>query len=454
MYTLYNNDCYEQLKSMLDNSVDSIVTDPPYGLGKQPDIVEVMKDWVEKGHHDITGKGFMGKEWDSFVPQPLLWKECFRVLKPGGHLLSFFGSRTYDIGSMAIRFAGFEIRDTIMYIYGSGFPKSLNIGKAIDDLQGNEREIIYDDNRKKRLKNQTEDYDSPNGWKTVKRNINLTKGNSEHEGWQTNLKPAVEPIVLARKPISENTIVENVLRWGTGGINIEDCRIESSASDIEKIEKTVKTYSNLKSIGGDGIYSGGNKYDRSTFSAKNGRFPSNVIHDGSNEVLENFPYTKSGGGNKLPDSSNVYIGNSHHHSKTKGFNQTYQKDEGSASRFFYCAKVSPSERNMGFEKSSEKQNTHPTLKPLSLMKYLVRLVTPRNGIVLDPFMGSGTTGMACVLEGFNFIGIEREKEYFDIANVRINYVENNKEEVIDKKKNKSVKKEKFIENKKQDLTIF
>jgi site-specific DNA-methyltransferase (adenine-specific) len=413
---------------MKDNSIDSIVTDPPYGLGKEPDIVEVMKSWIETGYHKIQGSGFMGKEWDSFVPQPIVWKEIYRVLKPGGHILCFSGTRTVDWMGMSLRFAGFEIRDTLAWIYGSGFPKSLNIGKAIDVIQGNEREVLGNNGTRP--------------IQTREENI-ITKGNTEWEGWGTALKPALEPIILARKPISEKTIAENVLRWGTGGINIDDCRIDYSNNDDSRIGKEYKH--NAKA----GLEIGNHKNNKDgqeqLLHNPEGRFPANVLHDGSEEVIQNFPYSKSSGGSG--QATKQKSGYKNNGIQFSGYKQGYEadglggyRDEGSASRFFYCAKASQEERIMGLYDNNEKQNFHPTVKPLKLMRYLCKLITPKNGVILDPFMGSGTTGMSAILENFNFIGIEKEKEYFELSNQRIKYVKDNKEkfDFYEEKKEKNI----------------
>ena len=305
---LINSDCIKEMEKLINNGVqiDSIVTDPPYHLT------------------------FMGKEWDGgdIAFRKETWELCFKLLKPGGHLLAFSGSRTYHRMAVAIEDAGFEIRDQMMWLYGSGFPKSLNIGKAVDKKQGNDRVAVGE--RTRNIK----PFDDDNGWNSNNTTGNhiYTKGNSEWEGWGTALKPAHEPIVMARKPISEKSITDNVLKHRTGGINIDECRVGNE----------VKT--------------------------QQGRYPANVMHDGL---------------------------------------------ETEWARYFYCPKTSKSERH------NADKNTHPTVKPVELMKYLCRLVTSKGGTVLDPFMGSGSTGMAAKDEGFDFIGIEKEPEYYDIAEARI-----------------------------------
>jgi len=389
---------------MPDNSVDSIVTDPPYGLS------------------------FMGKKWDYDVPKVDIWKEVLRVLKPGGHLLSFAGSRTYHRMAVNIEDAGFEIRDQIMWVYGSGFPKSHNIGKSVDKLQGNEREVVGKSNGAGKLMedrpwNKNPEYD---------KNINITKGSSPYEGWGTALKPAHEPIVVARKPLSESTIAENVLKWGTGGLNIDASRVEGEAWKSVAPNKGGRIGGIL---GKQTEHPGGDAHPQ-------GRFPANFIHDGSDEVVGLFPDTKSKPRNDVGRELKKTRGIT----GMSGAKWTRQiddyNDSGSASRFFYCAKASKKDRNEGLEGFEEKENAgsyefrtdgsldgkttqakanfHPTVKPTSLMQYLVRLVTPKGGTVLDPFMGSGSTGKACKLEGFDFIGIEMDAEYVKIADARIN----------------------------------
>jgi len=360
-------DCLDKLKELDDNSVDSIVTDPPYGLS------------------------FMGKKWDYDVPSQEIFEECLRVLKPGGYLLSFAGSRTYHRMAVRVEDAGFEIRDQIMWIYGSGFPKSLNIGKKVD----------------------------------------------EYEGWGTALKPAHEPIVMARKPLSEKTVVNNVLEWGTGGINIEESRIPYKSKDDMEIRKNTHRETNKL---GDGNFGGG-KYSQ---PVESGRFPSNIILDKeAGKILdEQTGQLKSG---DMPGKYKGWGKNGIYGSADNKLEQTYYGDKGGASRFFYCPKTSKKDRNEGLDDFEEKKsrkwrddkgmkftgsgnprkemskNFHPTVKPTDLMLYLIRLVTPTVGTTLDPFMGSGSTGKAAVRGGFNFVGIEREKEYIEIAEARIQY---------------------------------
>lgn len=327
---IYQGNNMEVLRGLDCDSIDSVCTDPPYGLK------------------------FMSKKWDYDVPAKELWIEVLRVLKPGGHLLSFGGTRTYHRMVVNIEDAGFEIRDQIQWLYGSGFPKSHNIGKKI----------------------------------------------KEYNGWGTALKPANEPICLARKPLSEKTIVDNVLKWGAGGINIDGCRIEANDQDV--LDAAVKRMT-------------GNSKNKGAFQrsesikpvSAQGRFPANIILDeAAAEML------------------------------------------GEPARFFYQAKASKAERNAGLEgmavqsirqddrrpnshdifntegcnrntDNKPQQNHHPTVKPIRLMAYLTKLITPVNGTVLDPFMGSGTTGIACKQNGFDFIGIELDKEYYNIAQKRL-----------------------------------
>jgi DNA modification methylase len=490
-YKILSGDNLEQIKTLADCSIDAIVTDPPYGLGQEPDALQVLTDWTTKGFHEIEGRGFAGKTWDAFVPQPLLWRECFRVLKPGGYLLSFAGARTYDWMVLGLRLGGFEIRDQLLWLYGSGFPKSLNLSMAIDaaDAPGKQRarqlqftawmrstgltaRAINDatgtnmgghyltdkeqpsiatlehldklrpllgpipewveemarqrsagsDNIKKRrpvdvrVKNQSVmrsiGNDSVAGWYTQ------TEGHTDQarawEGWGTTLKPAHEPIVMARKPF-KGTVAENVLTNGTGGLNIGACRVPY----LDPADLQSATWGRGTNIQG-GNFVGAQEGDGRTNIEGNpqGRFPSNVVHDGSPEVLEYFSaYGERG--QKLP---------------TAGKETTDHQDSGSAARFFYCAKATKKDRDEGLEfmqlqkQGSPRRNAHPTVKPTALMAWLCRLVTPPGGLILDPFAGSGSTGKAAILEGFNVVLMEREAEYLPLISARLRYAQ----EVLDK----------------------
>ena len=339
---LHNKDCIVQMQKMIDEGVqvDSVVTDPPYELN------------------------FMGKSWDStgIAFQKNTWELALQLLKPGGHLLAFAGSRTYHRMAVAIEDAGFQIRDQIMWLYGSGFPKSLNVSKAIDKSAGATPTIVKEGDTVRRIRPGA-DQNKDGTWEKLKDRTythTITKGTTPEakkwDGWGTALKPAHEPVVLARKPL-EVTVAENVLKHGTGGINIDGCRIKTDE---------------LKHFNRESFaWEGKSLYNEQTYTPSvEGRYPANVMHDGLEQEW---------------------------------------------ARFFYCSKVSKKERNRGLDK-----NNHPTVKPIELMKYLCRLVTPKGGTILDPFMGSGSTGMAAKDEGFEFIGIEKEKEYFEIAEQRIN----------------------------------
>lgn len=381
---IYNMDCLEGMKRLPDNSIDAVVTDPPYGLS------------------------FMGKKWDYDVPTVEIWKECLRVLKPGGYLLAFAGTRTQHRMAVRIEDAGFEIRDMIAWVYGSGFPKSLNIGKAVDKLQGNEREDLgYNDNSRTN-KPDVDVYEAGIRGKESR----LSKGYSQWEGWGTALKPALEPITVARKPL-EGTVAENCLKWGVGGINIDGCRVGMSEQDKEGSSGNWKPKGyELK----DSIYEFGTKVVKT--EQPSGRFPANFIHDGSDEVVGLFPNCK-GWSSQKHNSFNPYGGNALNKSNSirEGEYEGYN-DSGSAARFFYCAKASKSERNTGCE-DLEKKNNHPTVKPIAVMEYLINLVSREGHVILDPFSGSGTTAIAAFNKGRNFIGFEISKEYCEIAKRRV-----------------------------------
>jgi site-specific DNA-methyltransferase (adenine-specific) len=373
---IYSGDCLDVLRTLPADSVDAIVTDPPYGLS------------------------FMGKRWDYDVPSEEIWRECLRVLKPGGHLLAFAGTRTQHRMAVRIEDAGFEIRDLIAWVYGSGFPKSLDVSKAIDKAAGAEREVVGMRKREGGPAGMTQ----AAGWNagpmsndnsTVAITAPATDAARQWAGWGTALKPALEPITVARKPLI-GTVAENVLAHGTGALNVDGCRVEGAPPSVPQPvfnSPTGRTYGMKTGEGRNG-----------EMSQAAGRWPANLIHDGSEEVV-----------GLLND----------------------------AARFFYCAKASKADRDEGCEgmeararkaysgpvtsdprMTHEQQrlpsrNHHPTVKPTDLMRYLCRLVTPPGGTVLDPFMGSGSTGKAAMLEGFGFIGIERDPEYVKIAEARI-----------------------------------
>jgi len=421
---LINADCIQAMREMAENSVDSIVTDPPYELG------------------------FMGKKWDSsgIAFNVEVWQQALRVLKPGGHLLAFSGSRTYHRMVVAIEDAGFEIRDQIMWIYGSGFPKSHDVSKAIDKRAGAQREVVGK-------------YVSPEGTSGGKGRKFIYAGTlldglpditapstleaQQWQGWGTALKPAHEPIVVARKPLI-GTVAENVLQHNVGGLNIDGCRIASNLDEFFSAKGKPRSGKGHAHGYGMGEGFGG---DAANAPHTAGRWPANIIFDEqAAELLD-----EQSGTSKSPkpyiaeeykETSMFGIGGVNH---AKEFG-----DSGGASRFFYCAKASKRDRNEGLEhledgrvpyeshrpnyantkgvetpfagtgrSGNNLKNFHSTVKPTSLMQYLVRLVTPPNGLVLDPFMGSGSTGKACALEHFDFVGIELNAEYIKICEARI-----------------------------------
>jgi DNA modification methylase len=434
-YIIYHGDCLEQLKKLDDDIIDSIVTDPPYGLSKHDTdkVIDCLSAWISGKPYEPNGSGFMGKTWDAWVPGPEIWKECLRVLKPGGHILAFSGTRSMDLMAISIRLAGFELRDSIgythsgndapllAYTFGSGFPKSHNVSIAIDKAAGAEREVV----------GQRDTFTGSNketNWKCssprlMDITVPATPEAKQWSGWGTALKPAWEPIILARKPLI-GTVAENVLQYGTGALNIDGCRIDANG------EKTGGNgYIGLKQSKGWNANNMPYKREQEQ-STTQGRWPANVTHDGSDEVLRLFPEAKSRS-NKGPSFNKIdEYGFTSPHECGSEYNHDKPGEIGSAARFFYCAKASKKDRNSG-----DTNNTHTTVKPTDLMRWLVRLVTQTNGIVLDPFMGSGSTGKACMLEGFRFIGIEREAEYVEIAKARLDHAMK-----IDTDKSKSNKK--------------
>lgn len=401
---ILRGDCLEIMATMPAESVDAIVTDPPYGLG------------------------FMGKKWDALPPGQDWAEECLRVLKPGGHLLAFGGSRTYHRLAVAVEDAGFEIRDQIMWLYGSGFPKSHDVSKAIDKAAGAEREVVGLHTAPATTLGNERTMDGGAAHDLVPLTAPATPEAVKWSGWGTALKPAHEPVVVARKPLI-GTVAQNVERFGVGGLNIDGCRAGTGGGTA-----------------GAGPGPQGGIYDNKLNGKRGeaveglGRWPANLVLDeqaGAMLDAQSGP-SKSRKGKPRRGTSGVGWGMS-------ATGAEYE-DSGGPSRFFYCAKANKKERNAGLDGIPKKPpafgaatgdglgrgisntrqdihsaNHHPTVKPIAVMRWLVRLVTPPGGTVLDPFVGSGTTGIAAGLEGFEFIGIEREEEYADLAEARIEH---------------------------------
>jgi len=400
---VHAGDNLELLRGLPDCSVDAVVTDPPYGLGRQPDAVAMLRDWMTTGHHEVKGSGFMGRHWDAFVPQPALWSEVHRVLKPGGHLLAFFGTRTYDLGALAIRLAGFEVRDCLMWVYGSGFPKSHDVAAALDRELGAVRQKVRHAPRPETSGTFSGKADTrpwieqarARGYHETDGPDAVTDAAKQYDGWGTALKPACEPIVMARKPLSESSIARNVLRWGTGGINVGACRI--ACTDKTKFPAGCITDSESVFGGGRGLY---DHRPRPKDKEPGGRWPANLIHDGSAAAVAGMPETGAAS-LRSPSGRAMFTGTAAMRASATIDNTVRgcTDDGGSAARYFYTAKASPRERA---------GTRHPTVKPLALMRHLVRLVTPAGGVVLDPFLGSGTTMIAADVEGFTLYGAEAE----------------------------------------------
>lgn len=447
--TIVCADSLAHLRTMDDDSVDAIITDPPYGLSAtKPDKVnEAIGAWASGDReHMPQGRGFMGADWDSFVPPPALWDECLRVLKPGGHLAAFAGARTYDLMGLSIRLSGFEIRDGLSWIYGSGMAHGQNIGKAVAKRSD----------------------ESADAW----------------QGWNTGLKPAQEPIVLARKPLSESTAVGNVLAHGTGAVNVDACRIEHrSQADMDESVGKNRHADYGTAPGRNRVYGDYSTVESKNYDGAQGRYPSNVIlthtsecqlvgqksvksdshhpatrpsggigstgHGGQSGLVERSPGTETvedwecktgcpvaevdaqSGVSKSSGGNGVGYGRSGGVYGAGGKQGVAQNagglgDIGGASRFFftteasfvYSAKAGAKERPVVTRADGETVR-HVSVKPLKVMRWLVRLLTPPGGTILDPFAGSGTTVEAAMLEGFESIGIEKEADYVDLIQVRI-----------------------------------
>jgi DNA modification methylase len=389
-YTLYRGDNRLALAQIKDASIDVLISDPPYGMSQeQPDARKMLKAWVNgRDYKPKAKKGFFGAEWDAFVPQVSFWKEANRVLKPGGWCLAFFSARTYDIGTMAIRLAGFQVHDCIQWIYGTSSPRNHRMDRAVDRKKGVDIKKHYT-----RMGGNHPQTDEAKRW----------------TGWGTNLRPCVELIALCRKP-PEGSIVENVLKYNIGALNIEAARVPLASTYSYDSKQSKKRVIPLKTLEGKQLTD-----DNIPYLNENGRFPSHLILD--------------------PDSGKV-------------LDSTTANE---VSRFFYQPKVTQAERDWGTDGLAYKvtsavestsplmlrkgwegqqknhflsRNNHPTVKPVALMRYLVRLVAPYGAKVLDPFMGSGSTGIATLLEGCRFVGMEMDKSYFKIARTRIAFTEN------------------------------
>lgn len=462
-YKLYHGSMLDMLEVIEPNSIDSIVTDPPYELN------------------------FMNKGWDSsgIAFQADTWKKCYEVLKPGGYLLAFGGSRTYHRIAVAIEDAGFEIRDTIMWLYGSGMPKSMNLGKAVESKLVNGSANTQDWKNLKGTKVETGDWGistnsfeygarpsdyTEDGHMRVDKVDYQTEEGKQWDGWGTSLKPAYEPVIVARKPCDGST-TDNVLKYGVGGINIDECRVGTE-------ERTF-----LSGKGTNGNCYGNYNTEENEEVTVNGRFPANVIltydETDEKEVCGGMPDTVSNGGTPtMPDLRDVGAKSKEaigidklsfgqvSNAERKASDYVAPMDSGSAARYFYCAKASKADRDEGLDELPDKsiafsnqaqaelkrggelqdgglnkilvrKNIHPTVKPTTLMQYLVRLVTPKNGTVLDPFNGSGSTGKAVMYENkerdvnYKYVGIELTEEYLPIAQARIEYAIKASKNIVD-----------------------
>ena len=489
---VFNADCLEWLRQQPDNSIDAVICDPPYGLSntKPAQVADVLAAWVTGDTEAVPAKrgGFMGKDWDSFVPPPAVWEECMRVLKPGGHMAVFAGARTQDLMGLSIRLAGFEIRDTLGWVYGSGFPKSHDIGKAIDKRPGvyHHREFAAHLKEKREAAglsrqdvservvgtrsgacwnwehHQFPKYEwwpalrdllgldearwgqivaeadrevvgakrvtgaegtaggfangiaSQRGLATGEREIDITAPATSEaqrwDGWGTALKPAIEPIILARKPL-DGTVANNVLAHGVGGLNIDACRVGT------EVRVNPPGSTNPRVAMGDGWN------EDATPTVAVGRFPANVLldeHAAKEMDKQSGVLVKRGNTKPVSRKSDGDTATGFGHGKD--FNFAYDNG-GGASRFFpvfkYQAKAPKKERPV-IEREDGTKIQHPTVKPVALMEWLIALITPPNGTVLDPFAGSGTTLQAARNKGFNAIGIEAEKDYIELINQRLN----------------------------------
>ena len=387
-FKIINGNCLDEMRKLPANSVDAIVSDPPYGLE------------------------FMGNEWDRGVPGKDFWIEALRVAKPGAYLLAFSGTRTYHRLAAAIEDAGWEVRDIVTWVSSKTFPKSLDVSKAIDKAAGVEREVVGYSRGVTVEDNQGYGGFARGGVGIVQKGAEIpvtkaaTDAAKQWEGWGTALKPSCEPICMARKPL-EGTVAENVQKYGTGGINIDGCRVPMGDEyDPTKIQRQQNSEGSVKGAFGAASLIG---KEIPTYKP-GGRWPANLVHDGSPEVISEFPTDKPG---KMVRNRTAGARMFNNNGEDTGYETVEALDDpgGSLARFFYCAKISKADRGEG--------NDHPTVKPTELMRYLVRLVCAKGGTVLDPFMGSGSTGKGALLENCKFIGIDLNAEYCKIADRRL-----------------------------------
>ena len=440
---LLHGDCKTMLKTLAAESIEAAVSDPPYGLGDTSParVAECLAAWTRGEEYQPTGAGFMGKAWDAWTPGPDMWRELYRVLKPGAHALIFAGSRTQDLMSLALRLAGFEIRDTLQWLYGNGFPKSLDISKALDKMAGAEREVPITSRSGLHRASGVSVARVSESTKDAPRLQDITAPATDAarawEGWGTALKPAYEPIILARKPLS-GTVVQNTLAHGCGALNIDGCRIAWSEGEQKGYTRPP---SDTPRVAMQAPLGAG---ETRTGDAA-GRWPANVLLDEDAAAQLDAQTGTLRTGARAAKRYTSHEGTTYGGYKG-GVERALPASEGGASRFFYTAKASRAEREAGLDGHETKTgaeltgraegsvglsayagtrgaqpraNTHPTVKPIDLMRYLVRLITPPGASVIDPFMGSGSTGCAAVLEGARFVGIEREAEYMNIARARI-----------------------------------
>jgi site-specific DNA-methyltransferase (adenine-specific) len=422
---IHLGDCGEVFSSYPDGFADVIVTDAPYGMGRPPDTLTMLRAWLEHGYLEVKGTGFMGRKWDRFVPQPNTWKELYRILKPGGHVVCFFGTRTYDLGVLAMRIAGFEIRDQLLWLYGSGMPKSLDVGKEMDKMAGATRPVVGKyvppSGKQWNLKQATlaDGEHAPglftsSGRRTLDITAPVTNAAQKWDGYGTGLRPGVEPIVLARKPLSEPNVCSNLLRHGVGALNIDAGRIPF-VSEEDKAESVAKNqHADFGTLpGGNAVFGDYSMVPRENYNPE-GRWPSNVVHDGSDEVV--------------------------------GMLRSF--DPAGPARFFYSAKAQRADRDygledaepvmmgmsngaqkggegyskgqdIGFNRVIARKNHFNTVKPISVMQWLIKLVAPPGGIILEPFAGSGTTCVAADLLGYLWVAAEFEEETHDLACRRV-----------------------------------